>query len=111
MNEADKQKFLDDLEKQLTIDNHDFSVQDRLEMIDLCFNKTVASVIMQVPEPNEIHAFKTCIRKFSRVKMRSMQYYHGTLHAHEDYLYKNLRILRPFMFPCSTSDSQLKSPS
>lgn len=109
LDQKEKDKFLNDLEKQLQVDNHDYSVQDRLEMIDTCFNKTVASVIMQVPEPNELHAFKTCVRKFSRVKMRQMQYYHGGLHAHEDYLYKNLRLLRPFMFPLSESTQRVSA--
>ena len=89
---------MEDLEKQLRIDNHDFGVEERMEIISTCFTKSIATVIMQVPEPNELHEFKMCVRKFARVKMRSLHYYHGTLHAHEDYLYKNLRMLRPFMF-------------
>ena len=68
-----------------------------MEMIATCFNKNVNSVIMQVPDPEESHQFKMCVRKFSRVKMRAISYYHGHLHANEDYLYKNLRMLRPFM--------------
>ena len=99
LSQAQKDKFLLDLETQLRIDNHDFGVAERLEIVSTCFDKTISTVIMQIPEPNELHAFKTCVRKFSRVKMRSLQYYHGTLHAHEDYLYKNLRMLRPFMCP------------
>ena len=83
---------------QLRIDNHDFGVDERMEIISTCFEKSITTVIMQVPDPNELHEFKMCVRKFARVKMRSLQYYHGTLHAHEDYLYKNLRMLRPFMF-------------
>ena len=63
---------MNDLEKQLKIDNHDFSVDERLEMISTCFNATIDSVIMQLPDPNELHAFKTCLRKYARVKMRSV---------------------------------------
>ena len=31
------EKFMDDLEKQLTIDNHDFGVEERLEIVSTCF--------------------------------------------------------------------------
>ena len=99
-----KEKFLKDLEKQLSIDNHDISVDERMEIIETCFGKCITSVVMQIPDPNELHDYKMCIRKFTRVKMRSLQYYHGTLHAHEDYLYKNLRMFRPFL-QSSTPDS------
>ena len=68
-----------------------------MEMIATCFNKNVNSVIMQVPDPEESFQFKMCVRKFSRVKMRAISYYHGTLHKNEDLMYKNLRMLRPFM--------------
>ena len=74
------------------------AIEERLEVISTCFEKAISTVIIQVPDPNELHEFKMCTRKYARVKMRSVQYYHGTLHAHEDYLYKNLRMLRPFMF-------------
>ena len=53
---------------------------------------------MQIPEPEEQHEFKMCVRKYGRVKMRAVSYYHGHLHADEDYIYKNIRMLRPFMF-------------
>ena len=99
MNKADQEQFYRDLENQLRIDNHDFGVDERLEIISTCFDKCITSVIMQIPDPNELTSFKTCVRKYARVKMRALQYYHGTLHAHEDYMYKNLRMLRPFMFP------------
>ena len=99
MSKEQKDKFMTDLERQLTIDNHDIGLEERMDIVSFCFDKTIASVIMQVPDPNELHSFKMCVRKYARVKMRSLQYYHGTLHAHEDYLYKNLRMLRPFMFP------------
>ena len=87
------------------------AVDERLEIISYCMDKNIASVIMQVPDPNELHLFKQCVRKYARVKMRSLQYYHGTLHAHEDYLYKNLRMLRPFMFPAGQGTSSANTPN
>ena len=104
-----KAKFLNDLETQLEIDNHDIGVDERLEMIHYCMEKNVDSVIMQIPEPNELHYFKQCVRKYARVKMRSLQYYHSKLHAHEDYMYKNLRMLRPFMFPETMAPEDAKA--
>ena len=103
MSKPDQEKFLNDLETQLRVDNHDIGVDERLEIIATCFDKNISSVVMQIPEPQELHTFKMCVRKYARVKMRTLQYYHGTLHAHEDYLYKNLRMLRPFMFPADAN--------
>ena len=97
MDNKTKEKFLDDLDAKLQQDNHDIALDERMEIITTCFNKNINSVIMQIPEPEEQHQFKMCVRKFSRVKMRAVSYYHGHLHANEDYLYKNLRMLRPFM--------------
>ena len=97
MDKQTKQKFLDDLDAQLSRDNHDMALDERLEIISTCFNKCIKLVVMQIPEPEEQHEFKMCIRKFGRVKMRAVSYYHGHLHADEDYIYKNIRMLRPFM--------------
>ena len=80
------------------MDNHDFALDERLEIVTTCFDETINSVIMQLPHPNELFALKQCVRKYARVKMRSVNYYHRNLHPHEDFLYKNMRILRPFMF-------------
>lgn len=72
MSKDQSEKFFKDLDNQLTIDNHDMAVDERLEIISTCFGHTIGSVVMQVPDPNELHAFKTCVRKFARVKMRSL---------------------------------------
>ena len=98
MDKETKEKFLDDLDAKLKQDNHDIALDERMEIISTCFNKNINSVIIQIPEPEEQHAFKMCVRKFARVKMRTVSYYHQHLHPNEDYLYKNLRMLRPFMF-------------
>ena len=49
---------MNDLESQLKIDNHDIAVDERLEIIGYCMEKNIDSVIMQVPDPNELHFFK-----------------------------------------------------
>jgi hypothetical protein len=35
----------------------------------------VQSVIMQIPDVDEMFKFKQCLRKFSRTKMRIISYY------------------------------------
>jgi len=59
---------------------------------------------MQVPDVSELYHFKKCVRKYARVKMRSIQYYHAHLRPNEDMLLNNLRLLRPFMFDRSSFD-------
>ena len=86
-----------DLNSQLKVDNYDFGLSERLEIVTTCFDKTISSMIMQIPDPEELHVFKKCVRKYARVKMRSLQYYHRDLHKDEDMMYKNIRILRPFL--------------
>jgi hypothetical protein len=72
---GDQKQFLDNLDLQLTLDNHDFSIDERLEMIGTCYNKNIRSVIMQVPCPEEMLNFKKCVRKYARTKMRIISYY------------------------------------
>jgi hypothetical protein len=36
------------------MDNHDFSVDERLEIIGTCYNKNVKSMIMQLPDAEEM---------------------------------------------------------
>jgi hypothetical protein len=45
-------------------------------MITYCFDKNVKSVIMQIPNETELYNFKTCLKKYARVKMRAITYYH-----------------------------------
>ena len=73
------------------------ALDERLEIVTTCFDKTIGSVIMQIPDPEEMHSFKKCVRKFARVKMRSIQYYNNVLHRDEDHIYRNLKVLRPFL--------------
>ena len=53
MDKETKEKFLDDLDAKLKQDNHDISLDERMEIITTCFNKNINSVIMQIPEPEE----------------------------------------------------------
>jgi len=85
------------LNTRLRNDNHDIALDEKMEIITTCFNKNVNSVIMQIPDVEEMVAFKKCVRKFARVKMRSLNYYHSILHPHQDYFLKNMEIMRPFM--------------
>ena len=50
-----------------------------------------------MPDLEELYAFKKCVRKFARTKMRIVSYYHNTLNKDVDYLEKNLTMLKPFM--------------
>ena len=43
--EAEKGDFLDALNVQLKVDNHDISLDEKLEMITTCFDKNVNSVV------------------------------------------------------------------
>ncbi len=93
----DKETFLKDLEGQLKMDNHDIALEEKLHIISVCFDKTVNSIFMQMPDLEELYAYKKCIRKFSRVKMRALNYYSGTLHKGEDLTLENIKLLRPFL--------------
>ena len=46
MSKDEEQKFLNNLELQLRIDNHDMAIDDRLEIISTCFDKAISTVIM-----------------------------------------------------------------
>lgn len=70
------------------------SIDESLEMITDCFSKTINSVTMQIPNPQELNEFKLCVRKYARVKLRCIQTYEH-IHAGEDLLYKNLQLLKP----------------
>ena len=76
----DKEDFFRDLEQQLKIDNHDISLEEKMHTISVCFGKTVQSIFIQMPDLEELYAYKKCIRKYSRVKMRAVNYYNFNLH-------------------------------
>lgn len=82
-NEKEKGDFLDALNAQLKVDNHDISLDEKLDIITTCFDKNVQSVITQVPDLEELYGFKKCVRKYARVKMRAVTYYHHELHKEE----------------------------
>lgn len=85
----------------MKFDNHDIALEEKMEIISTCFDKNIHSVIIQMPDVEELYAFKKCVRKFARVKMRAVTYYHKELHKEEasdaSYLLKNLFILKPLL--------------
>lgn len=93
----DKEFYLKDLEKQLAIDNHDIALEEKMQAVQVCFEKNVNSIFMQMPDLEELYAFKKCVRKYMRVKMRAINYYHHNLHKDEDLLVENMKIMRPFL--------------
>lgn len=53
---------------------------------------------MSIPDLEELYNFKRCVRKYSRVKMRTINYV-KSLNYNEDnekQLIKNINLLRPF---------------
>ena len=50
-----------------------------------------------MPDLEEMYAFKKCVRKYSRVKMRAVTYYNAVLHKDEDQLNRNLHLLSPYL--------------
>jgi len=54
-----------------------------------------------LPDVEELFAFKMCVKKFARVKMRAITYYHKELHKEDanesSYFVKNLSLMKPFM--------------
>lgn len=79
------------------MDNHDLAVEEKLHIIGVCFDKTVNSIFMQMPDLEELYAFKKCVRKFSRVKMRAITYYSGQLHKGEDRTVESVKLMKPFI--------------
>jgi len=58
-----QEEFYKDLTKQIEIDVHDLSVDEKLEIVDFCFQKNVQSVIQKVPDVHEMNYFRLCLRK------------------------------------------------
>ena len=48
-----KDLYIKTLNAQLRADNHDLALDERLEIINTCFTKTVNSVVMAVPDSEE----------------------------------------------------------
>lgn len=65
--------------------------------VKVCFEKSVNSVFVQMPDLEELYAFKKCIRKYARVKMRAVTYYNSTLHRDQDLITENVKLLRPYL--------------
>ena len=74
-------QFKQDLNQQLDFDNHDLAVQERMDIISTCYQNNVNSVIVSIPSLEELYAFKKCVRKYARVKMRAINYYHYGLNS------------------------------
>ena len=64
-----------------------------MEIVNTCFGETVSSVIASMPDLDELLTFRKCVRKYARVKMRCINYYHNGLHKEDqqDYLYQSLK--------------------
>jgi hypothetical protein len=70
-----------------------------MTIISTCFDKTVHSVIMSIPDLEELYNYKRCVRKYSRVKMRTINYYRQVLNKEEDgdqtkFFVENMNLLR-----------------
>lgn len=79
------------------MDNHDIALDEKMRSVQLCFEKTVNSIFMQMPDLEELYAYKKCIRKYSRVKMRAVNYYNFNLHKDKDLLLENIKMMKPFL--------------
>ena len=49
-------------------------MQERMQIIATCFDKTTDSMIMSIPNLEELYSFKKCVRKYARVKMRCISF-------------------------------------
>ena len=96
-NAKEKEQYLKDIEAQLKIDNHDIALEEKMQTIQVCFEKNVNSIFTQMPDMEELYAFKKCIRKYSRVKMRAINYYNQQLHKDQDLLVENIKLMKPFL--------------
>ena len=94
--QKDKDEFLKDVERQLVQDNHDISLDEKLTIVQTCFDRTVNSIIMQMPDLEELYAFKKCVRKFARVKMRIVSYHNYGMHP-DNTLAHNIDMFMPFL--------------
>ena len=68
-----------------------------MQIIGTCFEKNINSIIMQMPDLEELYDFKKCVRKYARVKMRAVTYYNLLLHKEQDYLESNTSLFLPFL--------------
>ncbi|CDW77980.1 UNKNOWN [Stylonychia lemnae] len=96
-NDKEKEAFKANLEQRLSLDNHDLALEEKMNIVMTCFEKNVNSVIMQIPDLEELFAFKKCVRKYSRVKMRAATYYNSVLHSEEDHFARNVDLLKPYL--------------
>ena len=96
-NPKEKEAFKKELEQTLQNDNHDIALEEKLTIVSTCFDKTVNSVITQMPDLEELYEFKKCVRKYARVKMRAVNYYHYQIHDKQDYLLENINMFKPFL--------------
>ena len=79
------------------MDNHDIALEEKMSVIKVCFEKNINSIFTQMPDLEELYQYKKCIRKYSRVKMRTINYYNHNLHKDEDLIVENIKLMKPFM--------------
>ena len=73
-----------ELDQQLQLDAHDLAIEEKMEIINTCYTKTVGSIISSIPDLDELLTFRKCVRKYARVKMRCINYYHNGIHTEHD---------------------------
>ena len=86
-----------ELDSQLKMDNHDIALEEKMQVVKVCFDKTINSIFTQMPDLEELYLYKKCIRKYSRVKMRTINYYNHNLHKDEDLIIENIKLMKPFL--------------
>ena len=72
------------MNQQLQLDAHDLAVEEKMDIVNTCFDKNVNSIIAHMPDLDELLTFRKCVRKYARVKMRCINYYHNGLHKDEN---------------------------
>ena len=68
-----------------------------MDIVKVCFEKNINSVIMQVPDLEELYEFKKCIRKYARVKMRAINYYNYSLNKDKEFFVENANLFKHFL--------------
>ena len=96
-NAKEKESYLKAVEQQLKMDNHDIALEEKMQVVKVCFDKNINSIFTQMPDLEELYLYKKCIRKYSRVKMRAINYYNLNLHKEDDLIVENIKLMKPFL--------------
>ena len=93
LSKGEKEHFLRDLAARLEKDNREIAQNERLAIVEHCFGRTVNSVVMQMPDLEELYAYKKCIRKYARAKMQAINVYNFDLYPGTNHLEKDLEFI------------------